>query len=184
MPFCFASRGWRPSKVRPSRRRVRPRSPRPRIHAPPRLEEGGPPQAEVRRQQAEARQQQAEAPPRLESVCWPGRTRVTAEPSTSTCPLPGIHRNQDYDWVCNRQTTLQPCRPVTYRTFQRTTPCAIVSVSSCFISFAFPTVLSDLYHAMTWPSLSYVAEDAKGRIVGYVLAKMWVRHISVFFSRI
>jgi peptide alpha-N-acetyltransferase len=29
-----------------------------------------------------------------------------------------------------------------------------------------------LYHAMTWPSLSYVAEDAKGRIVGYVLAKM------------
>jgi len=29
-----------------------------------------------------------------------------------------------------------------------------------------------LYHAMTWPSLSYVAEDAKGRVVGYVLAKM------------
>jgi ribosomal protein S18 acetylase RimI-like enzyme len=27
---------------------------------------------------------------------------------------------------------------------------------------------------MTWPSLSYVAEDAKGRIVGYVLAKMCV----------
>ncbi len=35
-------------------------------------------------------------------------------------------------------------------------------------------VLSDLYHAMTWPSLSYVAEDSKGRIVGYVLAKMYV----------
>lgn len=31
-----------------------------------------------------------------------------------------------------------------------------------------------LYHAMTWPSLSYVAEDQKGRIVGYVLAKMYV----------
>ncbi|CAA7260047.1 unnamed protein product [Cyclocybe aegerita] len=29
-----------------------------------------------------------------------------------------------------------------------------------------------LYHAMTWPSLSYVAEDYKGRIVGYILAKM------------
>jgi len=29
-----------------------------------------------------------------------------------------------------------------------------------------------LYHAMTWPSLSYVAEDHKGRIVGYILAKM------------
>jgi len=25
---------------------------------------------------------------------------------------------------------------------------------------------------MTWPSLSYVAEDNKGRIVGYILAKM------------
>jgi N-alpha-acetyltransferase 10/11 len=32
----------------------------------------------------------------------------------------------------------------------------------------------DLYHAMTWPSLSYVAEDSKGRIVGYILAKMSV----------
>jgi len=29
---------------------------------------------------------------------------------------------------------------------------------------------------MTWPSLSYVAEDAKGRVVGYVLAKMCVLH--------
>ncbi|KAG8943335.1 N-terminal acetyltransferase A complex catalytic subunit ard1, partial [Tulasnella sp. 419] len=29
-----------------------------------------------------------------------------------------------------------------------------------------------LYHAMTWPSLSYVAEDHKGRIVGYIMAKM------------
>lgn len=30
---------------------------------------------------------------------------------------------------------------------------------------------------MTWPQISYVAEDHKGRIVGYVLAKMYV-----FFS--
>ncbi|KAI0050203.1 acyl-CoA N-acyltransferase [Auriscalpium vulgare] len=29
-----------------------------------------------------------------------------------------------------------------------------------------------LEHLTTWPSLSYVAEDSKGRIVGYVLAKM------------
>ncbi|KAF7292297.1 N-acetyltransferase domain-containing protein [Mycena chlorophos] len=29
-----------------------------------------------------------------------------------------------------------------------------------------------LYHALTWPGLSYVAEDHKGRIVGYILAKM------------
>lgn len=30
------------------------------------------------------------------------------------------------------------------------------------------------YHLMSWPQLSYVAEDGKGRIVGYVLAKMFV----------
>lgn len=30
----------------------------------------------------------------------------------------------------------------------------------------------DLYHALSWPQLSYVAEDHKGRIVGYILAKM------------
>ncbi|KAJ1562536.1 N-terminal acetyltransferase A complex catalytic subunit ard1 [Nowakowskiella sp. JEL0078] len=29
-----------------------------------------------------------------------------------------------------------------------------------------------MYHAMSWPQLSYVAEDHSGRIVGYVLAKM------------
>ncbi|KAH8830427.1 acyl-CoA N-acyltransferase [Flagelloscypha sp. PMI_526] len=28
------------------------------------------------------------------------------------------------------------------------------------------------YHSLSWPSLSYVAEDGKGRIVGYILAKM------------
>lgn len=27
---------------------------------------------------------------------------------------------------------------------------------------------------MTWPQISFVAEDHKGRIVGYVLAKMYV----------
>lgn len=30
----------------------------------------------------------------------------------------------------------------------------------------------DFYHALTWPQLSYVAEDEKGRIIGYVLAKL------------
>ncbi|KAI8837377.1 N-alpha-acetyltransferase 10 [Chytriomyces hyalinus] len=29
-----------------------------------------------------------------------------------------------------------------------------------------------IYHIVSWPQLSYVAEDHKGRIVGYVLAKM------------
>ncbi|KAJ3141457.1 N-terminal acetyltransferase A complex catalytic subunit ard1 [Physocladia obscura] len=29
-----------------------------------------------------------------------------------------------------------------------------------------------IYHLASWPQLSYVAEDHKGRVVGYVLAKM------------
>ncbi|GAA5968592.1 hypothetical protein JCM3765_003520 [Sporobolomyces pararoseus] len=29
-----------------------------------------------------------------------------------------------------------------------------------------------LYHGLTWPQVSFVAEDHKGRIVGYILAKM------------
>jgi len=29
-----------------------------------------------------------------------------------------------------------------------------------------------MYHGLSWPQLSYVAEDEKGNIVGYVLAKM------------
>jgi N-alpha-acetyltransferase 10/11 len=32
----------------------------------------------------------------------------------------------------------------------------------------------DIYHALFWPSLSYVAEDHKGRIVGYILARLCV----------
>ncbi|KAI6003706.1 acyl-CoA N-acyltransferase [Pisolithus albus] len=34
-----------------------------------------------------------------------------------------------------------------------------------------PGMQAYLYHALTWPSLSYVAEE-NGRIVGYILAKM------------
>jgi len=34
------------------------------------------------------------------------------------------------------------------------------------------TLFIGMYHAMTWPQISFVAEDHKGRIVGYVLAKM------------
>ena len=29
-----------------------------------------------------------------------------------------------------------------------------------------------MYHGLSWPQLSYVAEDEEGKIVGYVLAKM------------
>ncbi|WWC72673.1 uncharacterized protein I206_106637 [Kwoniella pini CBS 10737] len=32
--------------------------------------------------------------------------------------------------------------------------------------------LADLYHALTWPELSYVAVDPRGRVVGYILAKI------------
>jgi peptide alpha-N-acetyltransferase len=28
------------------------------------------------------------------------------------------------------------------------------------------------YHILSWPQLSFVAEDYKGHIIGYVLAKM------------
>uniref|UniRef100_A0A8B9G741 N(alpha)-acetyltransferase 10, NatA catalytic subunit n=1 Tax=Amazona collaria TaxID=241587 RepID=A0A8B9G741_9PSIT len=28
------------------------------------------------------------------------------------------------------------------------------------------------YHGLSWPQLSYIAEDENGKIVGYVLAKM------------
>ena len=28
------------------------------------------------------------------------------------------------------------------------------------------------YHSLSWPQLLYVAQDQKGKIVGYVLAKM------------
>ena len=29
-----------------------------------------------------------------------------------------------------------------------------------------------MYHGLSWPQLSFVAEDEKGKIVGYVLAKV------------
>lgn len=38
---------------------------------------------------------------------------------------------------------------------------------------------TDLYHGLTWPQLSFVAEDEKGRIVGYILAKMQVYSLSL-----
>ena len=34
-----------------------------------------------------------------------------------------------------------------------------------------------MYQALTWPQLSFVAEDHKGRIVGYILSKMFVYKI-------
>ena len=37
------------------------------------------------------------------------------------------------------------------------------------------------YHLLTWPQLLWVAEDYDGRIVGYVLAKVSVLSVGVFF---
>lgn len=34
-----------------------------------------------------------------------------------------------------------------------------------------------LYHILSWPQLPYVAEDYNGKIVGYVLAKMFETHL-------
>jgi peptide alpha-N-acetyltransferase len=36
-----------------------------------------------------------------------------------------------------------------------------------------PSAQYYFYHILTWPQLLYVAEDYDGKIVGYVLAKMW-----------
>jgi hypothetical protein len=35
-----------------------------------------------------------------------------------------------------------------------------------------------MFHELTWPQVSFVAEDHKGRIVGYILAKMCARKTS------
>ena len=43
----------------------------------------------------------------------------------------------------------------------------------CFVTRSALTC-ADFYHALTWPQLSYVAEDEKGNIVGYILGKMCV----------
>ena len=39
----------------------------------------------------------------------------------------------------------------------------------------------DLYHALSWPGISYVAENEDGKIVGYVLAKMFSCLVHVVF---
>lgn len=36
-----------------------------------------------------------------------------------------------------------------------------------------------MYHGLSWPQLSYVAEDDKGKIVGYVLAKVWLNRTTL-----
>lgn len=37
------------------------------------------------------------------------------------------------------------------------------------------------YHVLSWPQLSYVAQDHRGNIVGYVLAKMSVLIIAHYY---
>jgi len=40
-----------------------------------------------------------------------------------------------------------------------------------------------IYHEVTWPQLSFVAEDHQGRIVGYVLAKMYFFFFKLLLKR-
>ena len=44
----------------------------------------------------------------------------------------------------------------------------------CKFIISVTTHTPDFYHELTWPQLSYVAEDEKGKIVGYILGKMCV----------
>lgn len=54
-------------------------------------------------------------------------------------------------------------------------PCLTAAAGWNVADAAICAVWADLYHALTWPQLSYVAEDeGSGKIVGYILAKMWV----------
>jgi hypothetical protein len=46
-------------------------------------------------------------------------------------------------------------------------------LSGLSLTAAYP-LDADLYHALTWPELSFVAVNPKGDIVGYILAKMCV----------
>ena len=46
---------------------------------------------------------------------------------------------------------------------------AIEVPSKLLLFFGMPGML----HEMTWPQISFVAEDNKGRVVGYVLARMF-----------
>ncbi len=51
--------------------------------------------------------------------------------------------------------------------------CCVVLHLILFILLIWLYLKVDLYHTLTWPQLSYVAEDSKGRVVGYILAKMY-----------
>lgn len=49
------------------------------------------------------------------------------------------------------------------------------SSSRAHLRLSLALLRADLYHALTWPQLSFVAEEAStGKIVGYILAKMFV----------
>ena len=41
-----------------------------------------------------------------------------------------------------------------------------------------------LYHILSWPQLLHVAEDFDGKIVGYVLAKMYILILYIYIIEI
>jgi hypothetical protein len=65
----------------------------------------------------------------------------------------------------------------------RELPDAILCVDHHY-SFCVVLQFEDLYHILSWPQLSYVARDHKGRIVGYILAKMSVALIYVYVIKV
>lgn len=87
----------------------------------------------------------------------------------------------------SRLKILWGCRHATCRIYLKTMLCDFVSWCYSFkrdhsawtpqwkmASMYWLRFNAGVYHLMTWPQISFVAEDSKGKIVGYVLAKMLV----------
>lgn len=75
-------------------------------------------------------------------------------------------------WTCNKQI---------WWTYRKTIIYA--SVRACYsFTLGCTKICTGIYHIVTWPQLSYVAEDRKGRIVGYVLAKMYLLFSTIILN--
>ena len=76
-----------------------------------------------------------------------------------------------------RPMTWWVCKHATWTIFRKIILCGTVSVYPCYaVDFCgfWKGCSTDLYHILSWSQLSFVAQDHKGRIVGYILAKMCV----------
>ncbi|KAG8728268.1 N-terminal acetyltransferase A complex catalytic subunit ard1 [Ceratobasidium sp. 428] len=59
---------------------------------------------------------------------------------------------------------------------RRATPADLPAMQACNLQNLPENYIMQfyMYQCLAWPQLSYVAEDHKGRIVGYIMAKMFV----------